>query len=316
MILWIENLFLLSVMALLFYISLPVKSDKTIHIPPHSNSESIITQLALEGYNVGKIDAMILSKFPSLPSGDVRFKSPYLSRLDFLHQLTKARPPLLKLMLIPGETKEIFFQQVAQTLEVNQTKLLDAYTQLSSYPEAGIMADTYLAPKKMNERNLIKFLLRSSTRRYKKMAMKQFNDYNTTQWKEVLTVASIIQKEAANTKEMPLIASVIYNRLKKKMRLQMDGTLNYGIYSHVKVTPKRIKEDNSTFNTYKHKGLPSSPIGAVSRHAIEAALHPKKSDFLYFMRNKEGVHDFTSTFKKHRKNIEKVKKDRQPLPKK
>ena len=48
------------------------------------------------------------------------------------------------------------------------------------------------------------------------------------------------------------------------MRLQMDGTLNYGKYSHVKVTPERIREDNSTFNTYKHKGLPSSPIGAVS----------------------------------------------------
>ena len=120
-------------------------------------------------------------------------------------------------------------------------------------------------------------------------------------------VASIIQKEAANDKEMPLIASVIYNRLEKNMRLQMDGTLNYGKYSHIKVTPERIKTDMSSFNTYKHRGLPNSPIGAVSTVAIKAALYPAKTNYLYFMRNKKGVHDFTDTFKKHRKNIKKAK---------
>jgi len=67
------------------------------------------------------------------------------------------------------------------------------------------------------------------------------------------------------------------------------------------------KVDNSTFNTYKHKGLPPSPIGAVSPHAIDAALNPAKTKYLYFMRNKDGVHDFTDTFRKHRKNIKKIK---------
>jgi len=269
----------------------------------------------LDSYNVGEIDQYILSKFPPAKGGDVRFSKTTVPRLEFLYKLTKARPALVKLMLIPGETKEIFLQEVAEKLDINQTKLMHAYSTYATYPEAGIMADTYLAPKKMNEKNLMKFLLRSSQRRYKKMALKEWNEYNTTQWHRVLTIASIIQKEAANIQEMPLIASVIYNRLKKKMRLQMDGTLNYGIYSHVKVTPQRIKEDKTTFNTYKHKGLPTSPIGAVSKQAIEAALHPKKSNFLYFMRNKNGVHDFSATFKKHRKNIQKVKKKQKNLPK-
>jgi len=91
------------------------------------------------------------------------------------------------------------------------------------------------------------------------------------------------------------------------MRLQMDGTLNYGKYSHIKVTHDRIKTDMSSFNTYKHKGLPSSPIGSVSKDAINAAIHPAKTNYLYFMRNKQGVHDFTDTYTKHRKNIKKVK---------
>jgi len=87
----------------------------------------------------------------------------------------------------------------------------------------------------------------------------------------------------------------------------MDGTLNYGKFSHIKVTPERIKMDTSTFNTYKHKGLPPSPIGAVSIAAIKAAIKPAKSEYLYFMKNKEGTHDFSKSYKTHRKNIRKAK---------
>ena len=91
------------------------------------------------------------------------------------------------------------------------------------------------------------------------------------------------------------------------MRLQMDGTLNYGKFSHIKVTPERIKNDMTAFNTYKHKGLPPSPIGSVSIAAIKAAIKPAKSDYLYFMKNKDGVHDFSKSFKTHRKNIRKAR---------
>ena len=91
------------------------------------------------------------------------------------------------------------------------------------------------------------------------------------------------------------------------MPLQMDGTLNYGKYSHIKITPERIQNDHSRFNTYKHKGLPPSPIGAVSLNAIKAAIKPTKTHYLYFMKNSQGEHDFASTFKEHRANIKKAK---------
>jgi len=266
---------------------------------------------------VGFVDQFILafmnkSRHITFKEGDIKWKQTYLNRIDFLYKLTTAKIPpkkvnLLKITLIPGETNEIFLEEVAKKLDINKTKLLDAYKKYAKYPEAAISADTYLVPKKMNEEKLMKFLLASSERKYNKLATEAFNDYNKTQWKRILTIASIIQKEAANNKEMPLISSVIYNRLKKHMRLQMDGTLNYGKYSHVKVTPKRIKTDLSSFNTYKHRGLPTSPIGAVGTSAINAAINPAQTNYLYFMRNKRGVHDFTDTFKKHRKNIRKVK---------
>ena len=87
----------------------------------------------------------------------------------------------------------------------------------------------------------------------------------------------------------------------------MDGTLNYGKYSHIKVTPERIRKDTSRFNTYKHKGLPPSPIGAVSFDAIIAAIKPAQTDYLYFMKNNQGTHDFTKSYSTHRRNIEKAK---------
>ena len=92
------------------------------------------------------------------------------------------------------------------------------------------------------------------------------------------------------------------------MKLQMDGTLNYGKYSHLKVTPKRIREDTSIYNTYKHKGVPKLPVCNVSFDAIRAAIFPKKTDYLYFMKNKKGMHDFTRYYSTHLKNIKRATK--------
>lgn len=118
-----------------------------------------------------------------------------------------------------------------------------------------------------------------------------------------IILASIVQKEAANIEEMPLIASVIFNRLKKGMPLQMDGALNYQEFSHAKVTKERIKTDNTPYNTYKFKGLPKNPVGSVSLEAIRAVVFPKKTNFLYFVKMPDKKHAFSATYKEHLKNI-------------
>ena len=112
--------------------------------------------------------------------------------------------------------------------------------------------------------------------------------------------ASVVQKEAANEDEMPLVASVIQNRLKKGMKLQMDGTLNYGLYSHETVTAERIRSDKSKFNTYLNEGLPPSPVCTVGIAAIRAAIRPAQSEFLYFVLDKKtGKHKFSATYEEH-----------------
>jgi UPF0755 protein len=283
-----------------------VKTTQTLFIPQGSIG-NIISQLTKKGYKLSFIDSYILRFMGSPQSGWIHIGKNELNRIDFLYKLTNAKAVINKVTLIPGETSEIFFEILAKKLDLNSTKLAKYYNKFSLYPEAGIYADTYYVPHGIKEKHLMSFLVRESEKKYKQLSEKIYGNYDKKQWLSVLVTASIIQKEAANNQEMPMVSSVIHNRLKKNMRLQMDGTLNYGKYSHIKVTPERIKEDNSTFNTYKHRGLPSSPIGAVSISAIKAAIKPAKSKHLYFMKNKEGTHDFSDSFKAHRKNVKRAR---------
>ncbi len=85
----------------------------------------------------------------------------------------------------------------------------------------------------------------------------------------------------------------------------MDGTLNYGKFSHIKVTSQRIKEDKSKYNTYKNRGLPPYPVSSVSNEAIFAAIFPSKTKYFYFVKSKKGEHVFAKTYKEHLRNIKK-----------
>ena len=284
----------------------PLHSTKTIYIPNATNEE-IITHLHKKGYDLSIIDSYILRYMGKVLPGWVSVGKKEINRVEFLHKITSKSSHINKITLIPGETLEIFFEDLSYKYDYNKTALFEQYYQYSPYKEAGILPDTYFVPQGIREKNLIKYLTRFANNRYKSISTKEFKDYNTTKFNRILSIASIIQKEAASNQEMPKVASVIYNRLKKRMRLQMDGTLNYGKYSHIKVTPKRIDDDNTTYNTYKHKGLPDYPVCSVSISAINAALHPAKTSYLYFMRNKKGYHDFSTNYKAHRSNIQKVK---------
>ncbi len=303
---WAENIAVVFIISFAFYTTIPLKTTQTLFVPQGSIN-TIISQLTKKGYELSIIDNYIIRLMGSPQTGWIHIGKNELNRIDFLYKLTSAKAMIQKVTLIPGETSELFFEDLAKDLKLNKIKLKKYYHEFSSYPEAGIYADTYYVPHGIKEKHLMNFLILESEKKYKNFSEKIYGNYDKKQWLQVLIIASIIQKEAANNKEMPLVSSVIHNRLKKKMRLQMDGTLNYGKFSHIKVTPERIKMDTSTFNTYKHKGLPPSPIGAVSIAAIKAAIKPAKSEYLYFMKNKEGTHDFSKSYKTHRKNIRKAK---------
>ena len=295
------------VIALIFYFSLPIKTTKTVVLPKGSITK-VIEHLKKQGYKLTTLDTYLLAYGLNSPkSGTLIIGGKEMSRIAFLRKLSSAKEAIDVVTLIPGETRVVFLKELAENQALDEDKLNRAYDELSSYKEAGIVPETYHLPKNIDEKKLIEILVKQSEDKYKKLSKKYLKRYNKEEWNKILTIASIIQKEAANKDEMPIIASVIYNRLKIGMALQMDGTLNYGKYSHIKVTPKRIKTDKSRFNTYLNRGLPPYPVCSVSDEAILSALKPKKTDYLYFMKNKSGVHDFTSSYQEHLRNIKRAK---------
>ena len=123
-------------------------------------------------------------------------------------------------------------------------------------------------------------------------------------WNDVLTLASIVQKETPKVKEMPIVASVYLNRLNSKMRLQADPTVVYALTNglgdmqgepllsgHLKI--------NSPYNTYTHNGLPPAPIANVGLDAIRAVLHPADTNYLFFVADGKGGHKFAKTYQEH-----------------
>lgn len=226
-----------------------------------------------------------------------------LTRIEYLYALTTAKAATKSVTLIPGETTTIFLNQLAKELSLDSSKLHDAYASATDIKEGAFVPNTYSIPKEINEEGLIKFLLEQSEEKHKELSMELTGGYNQEKWLHIVTLASVIQKEAASIADMPMVSSVIQNRLAKNMRLQMDGTLNYGEYSHQKVTARRIRTDKTSYNTYKQGGLPEFPVCNVSKEALHAALHPKRTDYLYFVRGKNGDHIYSSYFSTHHQNI-------------
>lgn len=254
---------------------------------------------------MNKIDELILKSFGYVQSGWIDIKQNKLTKMDFLIKLLNSKAALKTITLIPGETYYFFLKKIAKELNLDQEKLFKIYKEYAYKLDGNILADSYSIPIGMNEEYIIFYLFSQTNRKYEEFSTKIFGFYDKEKWFNYITLASIIQKEAATRNEMPIVASVIHNRLKKNMPLQMDGTLNYGQYSNSVVTPNRIREDSSSYNTYKNKGLPKDPVCAVSLDSIKAAIFPVKSSYLYFVReNKTGLHKFSSSYEEHQANIQ------------
>lgn len=302
------EMILLFTLIVIYYLSLPINVKKLVHIPQGSVTKIIAHLQANESISLSKLDKHLFRFFGYPQSGWIDLKRDRMSKADLLYKLSHSKAAVKSVTLVPGETKYFFLKLLAKTLTLNEKALHDYYNARVPLAEGYFVPETYNIPLGLNEEDIIGFLYHFSLRRHQKLSQKLLGSYSQKKWFDYLRMASVIQKEAANLQEMPLVASVIYNRLKKGMRLQMDGTLNYGVYSHQKVTAKRIRNDKSRFNTYKYRGLPHLPVCAVSSEAIKAAHKPVKSDYLYFMKNKQGVHDFTRYYSTHLKNIANGKK--------
>jgi UPF0755 protein len=303
---FLSKLFIVLLLIPLVYNYIPVQKGKSTFYLPSSDIDTVIHTLQENGYGVSKIDKYMLQFFQTPKKGWYRVTYIPKERFSFFQQLETQKAKTMRVKLYAGETSEELTKRLARDLKLNHKKLLEEYRRQTKYLEGDIFAGYYKVARKADERAVMTALYSMSRERLQHFAQTKCDNPknpNELEIKVLLILASIIQKETNNKHEMALISSVIENRLNKGMKLQMDGTLNYGKFSHKPVTPKRIRKDRSYYNTYIYGGIPPAPLCTISMAALEAALHPKNTSYLYFMLNKTGRHDFASSYKQHVKNI-------------
>jgi UPF0755 protein len=292
------EVFLVFIVFILFYLTREVKTYRVIYVPKGSTNYTI-KALQNRGLDINLLDKIFIRMFGYPQAGWIDLKNTKMTKLDFLYRLTTSKAALAKIVIIPGETNYFIYKQIEKKLKIPNFSC--------KIEEGFIKPDTYFLPIGMEKKRVCEYLYKKSLVWHKSISKKFLGVWDYKLYKQKLIIASIIQKEAANVNEMPIISAIIYNRLKKGMKLQMDGSLNYGKYSHSKITPKRLRNDKTYYNTYRYKGLPKEPVCVVSKEAIKSAFFPAKVKYLYFV--KCGKHHlFATSYKQHLKNIKKCRK--------
>ena len=172
---------------------------------------------------------------------------------------------------------------------------------LPEEPEGRLLPETYQYNKPLQ----ISRMLKSMVDAQNKILAELSNNVDEQQHLRIM--ASIVEKETRIDKERPLVAAVIRNRLEKRMRLQMDPTVIYGIWKTTGSFSGNIhKKDlsaNTPWNTYTNRGLPPTPIGNPGEASLRAVAAPADSSFLFFVADGTGGHQFATTFAEHQANV-------------
>ena len=260
--------------------------------------------------NLNSFDEVLIKVFYSLSSLNQIYSGVYdltnMSIGEYLNAILSGDLKYFKLQIIEGEnifdiaTKidNIFIDSDCPDLTCLQNDLFP-------FIEGTLFPETYF----LTSADSLKTVLIKSQQRLNNL----LNDYwNNTQSElqnkfDALILASIIEKEAGNKSEMPIIASVFFNRIKKGMKLQTDPTIIYGLLPNFDgdIKKKDILDKNNPFNTYVIKGLPPTPISIISESSLDAVLNHTDSEFYYFVAKGNGEHYFSKTLEEHEAAVRK-----------
>ncbi|GMR15928.1 MAG: endolytic transglycosylase MltG [Gammaproteobacteria bacterium] len=244
-----------------------------------------------------------------MKTGDYRLTS-NLTTKEFLNDIFTGKVIQYSLTIIEGWS----FQQLLEAINehphlkhtITELSRQEIMTELglSVHYEGQFLPDTYYFPKQLTD---IEFL---------KRAYHSMQDVLKNEWEnravgliyknpyEALIMASIIEKETGQASEREQISGVFVRRLEKRMRLQTDPTVIYGMGDKYKGNiRKRDLLRDTPYNTYRRRGLPPTPIALPGKKAIHAALHPADGDALYFVARGDGSHVFSATLKEHNKAV-------------
>lgn len=293
----------------------PVGVEKVFTITPGQSLKTITKNLEKEAIISNQIYFLLFTKFKKaddkLQAGEYSL-SASKSPEQILDMLIKGKVMLHKITIPEG----LNIKEIADLMEKENLCDMTDFLGLCHDPsfiyslkiaaaslEGYLFPDTYFFPKQVSCKKIIFTMV------------EHFNTIFTKEWQqrskdlgfsvhEIVTLASIIEKETGDASERPLISSVFHNRLKKNMRLESDPTVIYGIKNFDGNIKRKHLGMITPYNTYQIKGLPVGPIANPGALSLKAALYPARTEYLFFVSRKDTTHQFSKTIQEHNQAVQ------------
>jgi UPF0755 protein len=176
-------------------------------------------------------------------------------------------------------------------------------TDAEGNPEGYLFPATYPLNDKTTPESLLSFMVNTANQKFNGAPIAAGAQRNAMNVYQAVTIASIVQAEAASKADMGKVARVIFNRLERGMPLQMDSTINYALNRSTLKTSDADTRIDSPYNSYQRMGLPPTPIDNPGEEAMRAAITPTPGDWLYFVTVKPGDTRFTANYEEHLRNV-------------
>ncbi|MDV9169918.1 endolytic transglycosylase MltG [Streptomyces sp. W16] len=170
-------------------------------------------------------------------------------------------------------------------------------------PEGYLFPATYPLKGKPTPESLLSFMVSTANQKFNGAPVAAGAQRNAMNVYQAVTIASIVQAEAASEADMGKVARVVFNRLERGMPLQMDSTINYALNRATLRTTSSDTRLDSPYNSYQRMGLPPTPIDNPGEAAMRAAINPPPGDWLYFVTVKPGDTRFAATYEEHQRNV-------------
>jgi UPF0755 protein len=306
------------------------KSGQYIEIPRGSSPSSIVKKLVAEGIVKHEWPLMLYLKSTgrgsTLKAGEYDFPSP-VSPLGVLAKLQQGERRLTRLTIPEGWTRWDIAKAMIQVPELHLTseaqalELMNSVSLISDLDPAAKNLEGYLFP------DTYEFAAEATAADVVEMMVKRFRSVWKPEWsdrarslgmttRQIVTTASIIETEAKLDEERSLVASVIYNRLRKDIPLAVDSSIVYaskleGKWRYDGKVYRSDIERRSPYNTRIYAGLPPGPVASPGESSLKAALNPEQSDYLYYVRNPardDGAHNFYSNSSEFETGVQALRK--------
>jgi|TARA_B110000879_G_scaffold121132_1_gene160578 UPF0755 protein len=286
----------------------PLQHDTILIVPPSTGINIIAKELASRGIIskafIFRVGVKFFSEQEVMKAGQYLFTA-HLSSRDVVKLLQTGKTVVHRITFAEGLTSTEIAAQLALT---------EGLTGDLSLPiaEGSLLPETYHFSYADPRSGLIKRMRKGLSKLM--MGLWPYRDANLPfkSQREALILASIVEKETGKPSERAHIAGVFINRLRKKMRLQSDPTVVYGITKGQGPLGRSLRRSElrqkTAYNTYTNYGLPPTPIANAGRKSIEAVLHPMKTNDFYFVADGTGGHLFSRTLKQHNLNVSKWRK--------